>query len=46
MPMLKRTVKNVYANGKEKDDDKLKQLLILYIKKQLAWTTGRHRRNK
>jgi len=32
MPMVKLTVKNVYVNGKQKSNDKLKKLLIHYIK--------------
>lgn len=36
MPMVKLTVKNIYANGKQKSNDKLKKLLIHYIKNKTA----------
>lgn len=34
--MQKLQVKNIYISGKEKDKEKLKQILVQYIKKQKA----------
>lgn len=34
--MQKLQIRNIYISGKEKDKEKLKQILVQYIKKQKA----------